>query len=193
MLSLETLREVNAERGIQWNGGKPSTIDDLAFRAMELGGETGEALNVCKKLVRTLNGWVGGVTLDEAKPQIADELADVIICVDRVAEVLGIDLSAAIVEKFNKTSRKHGFIEIEPTDLADTTTLRSALVRTTGSLGLIIKGADVNAPGHRENYLHARAVLDGTTPDAITDALSAKCASMGISFEEGVRRLASGS
>lgn len=162
MLTLETLREVNAQRGIQWNGGHASTLDDLAFRAMELGGETGEALNVCKKLVRTLNGWVGGVTLEDARPQIADELADVIICVDRVAEVLGIDLSEAVVEKFNKTSRKHGFIEISAEKLADNQELRSALLRVTGSLGLLLRGARADGPGHKDNYEHAMRVLDAT-------------------------------
>lgn len=39
--------------------------------------------------------------------------------------------------------------------------LRSALLRTTGSLGLIIGGANPKAPGHRENYAHAMALFDG--------------------------------
>jgi hypothetical protein len=40
--------------------------------------------------------------------------------------------------------------------------LRSALLRTTGSLGLIIKGAGAHGPGHKENYDHASKVLDET-------------------------------
>jgi NTP pyrophosphatase (non-canonical NTP hydrolase) len=110
-LTFETLREANARRGAQWDG-KPAALDDLSFRAMELGGECGEALNVAKKLVRELSGRVGGLTLEQARPMLAEELADVVICVDRVAEALGIDLAPAIVGKFNKTSRKHGLAEI---------------------------------------------------------------------------------
>lgn len=110
-LTFQKLRDVNAARGAQWDG-KPAHIDDLSFRAMELGGETGEALNVAKKLVRRLTGRVGGIPLDEAKEALAEELADVVICADRVAEVLGIDLEAATIAKFNKTSRKHGLLEI---------------------------------------------------------------------------------
>ena len=113
-LSFEKLRAANVERGAQWDG-KPASLDDLSFRAMELGGETGEALNVAKKLVRKLSGRVGGLTLEEARPMLAEELADVVICADRVAEVLAIDLAPAIIAKFNKTSRKHGLVEILPT------------------------------------------------------------------------------
>lgn len=110
-LTFDQLRVFNAKRGLQWDG-KPAHLDDLSFRAMELGGETGEALNVAKKIVRELTGRVGGMTIEEARPALAEELADVIICVDRVAEVLGIDLAPAVIAKFNKTSRKHGMIEI---------------------------------------------------------------------------------
>lgn len=40
--------------------------------------------------------------------------------------------------------------------------IRSALLRVTGSLGLIIKGAGASGPGHKDNYEHATAVLDET-------------------------------
>lgn len=106
-VTFNQLRVSNTIRGAEWDG-KPASLDDLSFRAMELGGECGEALNVAKKLVRHLTGRVGGLTIEEAKPMLAEELADVVICADRVAEVLGIDLGAALVAKFNKTSRKHG-------------------------------------------------------------------------------------
>lgn len=112
-LTFQKLRDVNAARGAQWDG-KPAHIDDLSFRAMELGGETGEALNVAKKLVRQLTGRVGGMDMETARAAMAEELADVVICADRVAEVLGIDLEAATIAKFNKTSRKHGLVEILP-------------------------------------------------------------------------------
>lgn len=44
-------------------------------------------------------------------------------------------------------------------------TLRSALVRATGSLGLVIKGASADAPGHKDNYGHARKALAETESD----------------------------
>lgn len=114
-LTFDQLRTANAARGTQWDG-KPAHIDDLSFRAMELGGETGEALNVAKKLVRELTGRVGGMKMDDARAALSEELADVVICADRVAEVMGIDLAPAIVAKFNKTSRKHGLVEIVESD-----------------------------------------------------------------------------
>lgn len=46
----------------------------------------------------------------------------------------------------------------------ETAKLRSALVRTTGSLGLIIKGSYTDTPGHKQNYEHARTVLVETEP-----------------------------
>lgn len=124
-LTFAHLRQANSTRGAQWDG-KPAHLDDLSFRAMELGGECGEAsdamleltaavgksLNTSKKLVRQLTGRVGGMSLEDAKTLLAEELADIIICADRVAEVVDIDLGAAVVAKFNKTSRKHGFDEI---------------------------------------------------------------------------------
>jgi hypothetical protein len=48
----------------------------------------------------------------------------------------------------------------------DVAALRGALLRTTGSLGLIVKGASPNAVGHIENYETGKAVLTATTrPD----------------------------
>jgi len=128
-LSFEQLRQANIARGAQWDR-KAAHIDDLAFRAMELGGEAGEAVeamlcmlksvgkaqNVAKKLVRDLEGRAGGMKMDEARAALAEELGDVVICADRVAEVLGINLGAATLAKFNKTSRKHGLIELLSAD-----------------------------------------------------------------------------
>jgi NTP pyrophosphatase (non-canonical NTP hydrolase) len=121
-LTFNHLRVSNSKRGAEWDR-KPAALDDLSFRAMELGGEAGEALNVAKKLVRHLSGRVGGLTLEQARPMLAEELADVVICADRVAEVLGIDLGVALVAKFNKTSAKHGLRTMDETD-DDIATLR---------------------------------------------------------------------
>lgn len=99
-----SLREANAARQEAWcRGGDPAP--GLAFRGVELAGEVGEALNVIKKLERERRGWRGSrASLDD----LADELADVIICADLAALAAGIDLDAAVVRKFNATSEKVG-------------------------------------------------------------------------------------
>src|SRR5579871_5599489 len=97
-----TLREANAARQVEWaNGGDVS----LLFRATELGGECGEVLNVCKKIERERMGWRGSRA---TQADLADELADVVICADLLASTEGIDLDAAIIRKFNATSEKVG-------------------------------------------------------------------------------------
>jgi NTP pyrophosphatase (non-canonical NTP hydrolase) len=75
---------------------------------MELAGETGEACNAAKKIARLQRGMAGG---SDESDNLAEELADVVICADLAAIRAGIDLGAAIVAKFNKTSEKHGFPE----------------------------------------------------------------------------------
>ncbi len=102
MTSFDYLRVANAERQAEWDGD--SKID-LAYRAMELGGEVGEALNECKKLERERRGIRGSRTTVD---KLAEELADVIICVDLIAMGEGIDLFEAVKAKFNATSEKVG-------------------------------------------------------------------------------------
>jgi NTP pyrophosphatase (non-canonical NTP hydrolase) len=107
MDTLQKLREANVRRSIEWMGNAPIP-SDLLFCAVELGGETGEALNVCKKMERVRLGVVGSKA---ALSDLIEELADVIICVDRVAACYDIDLATAVREKFNKTSEKYGLKE----------------------------------------------------------------------------------
>jgi len=64
-----------------------------------LAGEVGEACNLVKKRRRCE---------DIATQEIAAELADVVIYADLMAARLGIDLGAAVREKFNYVSRKRG-------------------------------------------------------------------------------------
>jgi len=65
-------------------------------------GEIGEYANLRKKLQR------GDMTAEEAKPLLADELADVVIYLDILAYRLGIDLGSSVMRKWNKTSEKVG-------------------------------------------------------------------------------------
>lgn len=100
-LSLATLRAADIERAAEWGIEKVG----LAYRGNELAGETGEACNVIKKLERAAMGAVG---TKASKDDLADELADVVICADLTAMEAGIDLAAAVKRKFNATSTKYG-------------------------------------------------------------------------------------
>lgn len=98
----DTLRAANKARAQEWHGGQQI---DLSFRGNELAGETGEACNIIKKLERERLGLRGSRATRE---QLANELADVVICADLVAMQCGIDLDAAVRRKFNITSNNVG-------------------------------------------------------------------------------------
>lgn len=65
-------------------------------------GELGEAANVLKKIRR------GDLTLDEARPELVTEFADVVIYLDILAKQAGIDLGRAVMDTFNAKSIKVG-------------------------------------------------------------------------------------
>lgn len=102
-LNLAELRAANKARDAEWVSGGAKL--SLSFRGNELAGEIGEACNVIKKLEREQLGLVGSrATVWD----LADELADGVICIDLIAMDLGIDLGASIAVKFNGTSEKRG-------------------------------------------------------------------------------------
>lgn len=97
-----SLRAANIHRQTLWDAGNQI---DLAYRGNELAGEAGEACNVIKKIARERLGIRGSrATLDD----LAEELADVVICADLIAMAEGINLVEAIAAKFNATSEKVG-------------------------------------------------------------------------------------
>ena len=100
--NFEALRAANADRSVEWAAGISLS---LAFRGNELAGEVGEACNVLKKLERERLGLVGS---RDSVDHLAQELADVVICVDLIAMDLGLDLWQAVVDKFNATSEARG-------------------------------------------------------------------------------------
>ena len=61
-----------------------------------------EYANLRKKVER------GDFTIEQARPELADELADVVIYLDILASQLGIDLGKAVMAKWNRTSLKVG-------------------------------------------------------------------------------------
>lgn len=102
MDTFDKLRQANLDREKEWD---PNNRITLTYRGNELGGEVGEAQNVIKKLERERIGIRGSRA---TKEQLAEELADVIICVDLIAMDENIDLRSALVSKFNATSEKYG-------------------------------------------------------------------------------------
>jgi NTP pyrophosphatase (non-canonical NTP hydrolase) len=96
------LKEANEARQREWDEDNQIS---LSYRGNEFGGECGELQNVLKKLDREAMGIKGSrATLVDA----ANEMADVVICLDLIATHLGIDLWEAVKTKFNATSEKHG-------------------------------------------------------------------------------------
>lgn len=73
-------------------------------------GELGEAANVVKKLNRVRDGIPGNAeTPEQLRQMLADELADVAIYLDLLAQAAGYDLETIRDAKFAKTSRKIGY------------------------------------------------------------------------------------
>ena len=98
----DTLREANIIRQQEWDSDNQIS---LSYRGNELAGEVGEACNIIKKIDRERIGIRGSRA---TRQQLAEELADIIICVDLIAMHEEIDLDEAIREKFNSTSKKYG-------------------------------------------------------------------------------------
>jgi NTP pyrophosphatase (non-canonical NTP hydrolase) len=78
-------------------------------------GEAGEAANVVKKLRRHECALAGsGLPLQPPErllEALGEELADVVIYLDLLAQFYDIDLPAAIVRKFNIVSERQAFPE----------------------------------------------------------------------------------
>lgn len=113
-LRFNDLREVNVCRSERWHPGGLNewSLSDWGVAAA---GEMGEVLNVIKKLNRERDGLKGNfVTKLQLREQLGHELADVVIYLDILAASEGIDLGAAIIDKFNRTSEKVGFPERLP-------------------------------------------------------------------------------
>ena len=100
-LSLDRLRTANDLRQQQCEASGEFSLEYLGCA---LAGEVGEACNVIKKLARTKITNIGSKATDE---QLAEELADCIIYIDLIARKKGINLSDAIIRKFNLVSEKY--------------------------------------------------------------------------------------
>ena len=109
-LTFNTLRSANRKRLPMFKDAKGRTCHSKedgsdwppALWLQAVVGELGEYANLRKKVER------GDMTMDEARPLLADELADVVIYLDILAMQLGVNLGEAVMEKWNRTSDKVG-------------------------------------------------------------------------------------
>lgn len=111
-LTLAHLSAVNRARCARWHDPdtEPWTGADWSNAMC---GEAGEAANVVKKLRRhetrtSPAGDPGEAALHRA---LADEIADVLLYLDLLANHYGLDLEACVVPKFNRVSERQGFPE----------------------------------------------------------------------------------
>lgn len=87
-----------------------------AWNALEwagaMSGEAGEAANVAKKIRRLETGVTHReqeTDRDALVAQCADEIGDVVIYADLLAQRLGLTLAECVAAKFNKTSQEIGW------------------------------------------------------------------------------------
>jgi NTP pyrophosphatase (non-canonical NTP hydrolase) len=109
-LNFDALRGANIKRLPQFKNrrGEPAHSEPdgsdwkLSAWCNAVTGELGETANLIKKVER------GDLTLDEARADLAKELADVQTYLDILAFRCGVDLGRATVEKFNEVSIRVG-------------------------------------------------------------------------------------
>lgn len=102
-----TLREANVERAKIW--GASGKID-LCWRLNEIAGETGEVCNLLKKFQREDVGEPGSRATNA---QLAEELADVLICLDLYAMALEQEFVDEIIPDMELGATLNGLL---PTD-----------------------------------------------------------------------------
>lgn len=110
MINFDTLRKANILRLPRFKNAKgeiahsKSDGSDWALSAWSNAvlGELGELANIIKKIER------GDFSLDDVRDDVAAELADVATYLDILAFRCGVDLGAAVMQKFNRVSSRVG-------------------------------------------------------------------------------------
>lgn len=109
-LTFNTLRGGNEARLPQFKGNtgnKAHEKDDgsdwsLNDWMVAVVGEVGEAANILKKIRR------GDFTLEEMRPKLIQEFADIVIYMDLIAKQCDINLGEAVMDTFNTKSQQVG-------------------------------------------------------------------------------------
>lgn len=111
-LTFDTLRHANTVRLPLFKNGRgepahsePDGSDwTLGEWMTAVTGEVGEAANLIKKIKR------GDLTIEEARPLVDKELADIVCYIDILAKQLGLDLGDEVVQKLNEISARVGAV-----------------------------------------------------------------------------------
>lgn len=106
-MRIRDFQGINQSRHEAWHERNAWNYADLAIG---LAGETGETCNVIKKLNRVRDGTKNpnGETVSELHAMLGEELADTVMYACLLATCANIDIETAIINKFNKTSKKLG-------------------------------------------------------------------------------------
>lgn len=106
-LTFDAFRAANVARCVKWH---PEGIESWSPSdwLTAVTGELGELASLLKMRNRERDGLPGN-KFSPTDKQVADEIADVLTYLDLLAEVLGVDLGAAAVSKFNEVSERVGF------------------------------------------------------------------------------------
>jgi NTP pyrophosphatase (non-canonical NTP hydrolase) len=121
VLSLDHIREVNSERCDLWHPPESDPWLGVDW-SNAMCGEAGEAANVVKKLRRLETGAVHRdqeTDRDALIEELGDECADVLLYMDLLARHYGINLTDAVIRKFDRTSEKFGFPQRMTTERLD--------------------------------------------------------------------------
>jgi NTP pyrophosphatase (non-canonical NTP hydrolase) len=116
MPTFSEISAANKARQVSWNqndlDGQWTTVDWSNAAA----GEMGEVCNAVKKYRRVQIGTKNISepgrqisNLGDLKEKVGEEIADVFIYLDLLAQDLGLNMEEEIVKKFNATSEKYGF------------------------------------------------------------------------------------
>lgn len=100
--NIARLRQFKNRRGEPAHSQPDGSDWKLSAWCNAVTGELGETANLIKKIER------GDITLDEARADLAKELADVQTYLDILAFRAGVDLGRATVDKFNEVSERVG-------------------------------------------------------------------------------------
>lgn len=113
---------------------------ERAFEVIALSIAPGKASNLIKKLERERLGIAGSRA---SLSGLADELADVVICVDLITMQAGIDLmGAAVPAKFNATSEKVG---LRTRLVAEPAVIETEVKRAAALIAALTPSADTKA------------------------------------------------
>jgi len=100
-------KEVLAVQNANFKNWRKLPIDR---HVLELCGEAGEVANATKKYMRTLEGWkIGIITKEELIEKLKEELADIRICLDLIANYYDLDLVELVRSKLEVNIKKFGW------------------------------------------------------------------------------------